>query len=140
MEQQQERIESIKAGLVGAIAFSGAVSSIWAMKGFFGQFPPISTSIVLYGSIEGAIALATGLLFGVTYRYIIRADENSHLREGAVFAFALVRTGTLIEQQAQETLNLIPWVIFGLESLFCFFIARLALDIAIKKQWVKPLQ
>ncbi|MDB9313384.1 hypothetical protein PN462_09760 [Spirulina sp. CS-785/01] len=140
MNRPEERIESVKAGLLGAIAFTVALSVLGSLKGIIGQFPSLSTSMVLYGGIEAAIALSIGFLFGVTYRYIIRADQNSHLREGAVFAFALVRTGTFIEQQARDTLNFLPWVIFGLESLFCFFLARLALDIAIKQQWVKPLQ
>ncbi|NJN88715.1 MAG: hypothetical protein HC881_23575, partial [Leptolyngbyaceae cyanobacterium SL_7_1] len=41
--------------------------------------------------LQGAIALATGFLFGVSYRYIVRQDENSHLKSGAILAFGIIR-------------------------------------------------
>lgn len=85
-----------------------------------------------------AIAAISGFLFGITYRYIVRRDNNSHLQEGAVLAFGLVR-GLAPVNKAPFTANYLPWVLFGVESLFCFFLARLALDWALRQHWVKPM-
>lgn len=139
MEIKKERIESLKAGIVGAVAFSCALGVVWGVNLSVAQKPLILIPLGWYGGIELAIAAATGFLFGVTYRYIIREDQNSHLQDGAVLAFTLVRTGTFLEQKARESLDFLPWAIFGVESLFCFYLTRLTLDVAIKWQWVKRL-
>lgn len=47
--------------------------------------------------MSGAIAFFSGLLFGVTYRYLIRSDKNPQLKAGGVLAFGLVRGLTQIE-------------------------------------------
>jgi hypothetical protein len=41
--------------------------------------------------VSGAVASVNGLLFGVTYRYIIRSDKNPQLKAGGILAFGLVR-------------------------------------------------
>ena len=81
------------------------------------------------------IAIA-GFLFGVTYRYIIRGDRNSHLNDGAVLAFGLVRGLASIENKVIT----FDWsmVILVIQSLICFAIARWLLDLAMAKKLIKP--
>ncbi|MDJ0636429.1 MAG: hypothetical protein QNJ34_24845, partial [Xenococcaceae cyanobacterium MO_188.B29] len=84
--------------------------------------------------IRGGIAWISGFLFGVTYRYIIRGDRNSHLNDGAVLAFGLVRGLALLE----ETTVLSSGSILLIESVICFALARLSLDLALKYKLIKP--
>jgi hypothetical protein len=91
--------------------------------------------------ISCAIAAISGFLFGITYRYIVRSDRNPHLNSGAVAAFSLVRGLAEIDAGLHlQSHN--PWW-FGLvvlESFLLFAIARVALDIAIGRNWVKTFQ
>ena len=74
----------------------------------------------------------------MSYRYIIRRDPNSHLRDGAVLAFALVRAGGYGD-------GLTDWLqqgpllaLFILESIIGFAVARSSLDLALARQWLRP--
>ncbi|MBO9998458.1 MAG: hypothetical protein J7641_05530 [Cyanobacteria bacterium SID2] len=95
-------------------------------------------------SIELALHLATvffsGFLFGMTYRYAVRDDNNPHLKSGVVLAFGLVRGLAEIEGSSNglsiELANLLPLF----ESLGLFAIAGILLDSAIRHQWVKPMK
>lgn len=98
------------------------------------QFSPLQSSWGIDFLIEGGIAWISGFLFGVTYRYIIRSDRNSHLNDGAVLAFGLVRGLALLER----TTILGIGSIFVAESIICFAIARLSLDLALKYKLIKP--
>ena len=136
-----ERIESVKAGVVGAAAFSLAELVF-----------SLASSTIIYLTLESTldriifdwawlislgISAVSGFLFGVTYRYIIRDDRNSHLNDGAVLAFGLVRGLALVEGQ----LNLSELLSLGgliAQSIICFAIARLILDLAIARKLVKP--
>ena len=86
----KERIESLKAGGIAGIAFGITYGLSVLVNRAFG----LNAEETL---IKLAIALLSGFLFGVTYRYIIRTDSNSHLKEGAILAFGLVRGGGLAE-------------------------------------------
>ncbi|MEL6581308.1 MAG: hypothetical protein AAFQ14_16315 [Cyanobacteria bacterium J06621_12] len=136
-----ERIESVKAGIVGAGAFGVAELLFLVAKGliFSSVFEPDSTASIidLTWGIELAIGAVSGFLFGVTYRYVIRSDRNSHLNDGAVLAFGLVRGLALIEKNLilSELLSLGGLV---LQSIICFAIARLVLDLAIARKLIKP--
>lgn len=143
-----ERIESIKAGIVGAAAFSIAELVVLVAKEvIFNQVPVSSfttsfaaTTIISSEGIwlfEVLIAVVSGFLFGVTYRYIIRNDHNSHLNDGAVLAFGLVRGLALIERNLvlSELLSVLFLII---QSIICFAIARLILDFAIANKFIKP--
>ena len=134
-----ERIESVKAGVVGAGAFaiaelviSMAFALIWARKSNF-------ILLVNGGNllVQLAIGAVSGFLFGVTYRYVIRDDRNSHLNDGAVLAFGLVRGLALIEQNFT-----LPELLSGLwlvaQSIICFAIARSLLDLAMARSLIKP--
>ncbi len=89
-----ERIESAKAGIVGAVAFAVTELVITVVNGLMFH---LAAKFNFWATLDGvglthiAIGLVSGFLFGVTYRYIIRDDRNSHLNDGAVLAFSLVR-------------------------------------------------
>lgn len=133
---QLERIESLKAGLLASSAFCGADAAILSLHYWLDIAAPTETIASL--GVKLAIAAVSGFLFGITYRYIVRSDNNSHLQEGAVLAFGLVR-GLAPVNKAPFEANYWPWFLFGVESLFCFFLARLAMDWAFRHQWVKRM-
>lgn len=129
-----ERIESVKAGLLGAIAF--AIAEILA---FLSQTWILKTSQFVWNvelCLQLVIGAIAGFLFGVTYRYIIRGDRNSHLNDGAVLAFGLVRGLALIENKVTT----FDWsmVVLVIQSLICFAITRWLLDLAMTKKLIKP--
>lgn len=127
----KERIESLKAGAIAGTAFGITYGlSVLANQAF-----GLNTAETL---IKLAIALLSGFLFGVTYRYIIRTDSNSHLKEGAILAFGLVRGGGLAEMTAPLVDNGVLLAIVLLEGIIGFAIARFCLDIALARQWLKP--
>ena len=135
-----ERIESVKAGIVGAGAFTIAELVVLVTKSLI---LPVLTSnpseiIIDYPwLVQLAIGAISGFLFGVTYRYIIRGDRNSHLNDGAVLAFGLVRGLALVEQNL--TLSELLSVLFLIvSSIVCFAIARVVLDLAIARKLIKP--
>jgi hypothetical protein len=139
----RERIESLKAGILAAISFMLAYAIAISFNSFilavrFQVLARLQAAFEIDLLVKVAIALLSGFLFGVTYRYIVRSDRNSHLGDGAVLAFSLVRGFAPVE----VTDNLIQnaWVlsVVGVESLFCFAIARLFLDFALDRYWIKP--
>jgi hypothetical protein len=136
-----ERIESVKGGLIGAVAFTLAKLVFLVAQGLMSNLiPELSTDFEVINwtwGIELAIGAVSGFLFGVTYRYIIRSDRNSHLQDGAVLAFGLVRGLALVEKNLvlSELLSLGGLL---LQSIVCFAIARLILDLAISRQLIKP--
>lgn len=134
-----ERIESAKAGIVGAVVFAVTELVITVVNGLMfhlaAEFNFWATNGVELTHI--AIGLVSGFLFGVTYRYIIRDDRNSHLNDGAVLAFGLVRGLALIERNLVLT-ELLSLSIFVIQSIICFAIARFLLDLAISGKFIKP--
>ncbi|NJO93509.1 MAG: hypothetical protein HC820_02485 [Hydrococcus sp. RM1_1_31] len=132
-----ERIESIKAGILAAMSF-GAVYGVVLLSNRLLLAVQVSIGIDLF--IKVAIALLSGFLFGVTYRYIVRSDRNSHLKDGAVLAFGLVRGLATIEVSGNLQQNIWLLSLISFESLFCFAIARFTLDFALERVWIKPYQ
>ena len=136
---QTERIESFKAGMIAAIFFvfanfSMALFNTYVLLNLGGQFRFLNLSWGINLLIQGGIAWISGFLFGVTYRYIIRGDRNSHLNDGAVLAFGFVRGLVFLEE------NTIIWSgsVLLIESVICFAIARLSLDFALRYKLIKP--
>ena len=130
-----ERIESLKSGVLGALSFCLAYgTSLLANSLLLGGAWEINLLVKL------AIALLSGFLFGVTYRYILRSDRNPFLKDGAVLAFGLVRG--LAPVEVSDNLSESFWllIILGIESLFCFAAARCALDLAFQRHWIQPFQ
>jgi hypothetical protein len=141
MEQITERIESIKAGAIGGVS----VAIAWGVTSLGNQLllsPGFESSVIFPAwqplILTGGSAGIAGFLFGVTYRYIIRDDVNPHLKSGAVFAFGLVRGLAQIEVGLRHQGSIFPWVVAGIESVVWFAVARVLLDAAIARHWVKP--
>lgn len=143
-----ERIESVKAGIVGAGAFTITELVILVGKEVVVNLVPnfsFVTSFAATTAISGEgiwllellIGAVSGFLFGVTYRYIIRNDHNYHLNDGAVLAFGLVRGLALIERNLvlSELLSVLFLIV---QSIICFAIARFILDLAIANKFIKP--
>jgi hypothetical protein len=140
-----ERVESLKAGFCSGFTFLIAdlvirfvtekILTLWEYNNLF-LLTQINNHLLWKLIILSGF---TGFLFGVTYRYIIRSDQNSHLKDGAVLAFGLTRGLVLLEGLNQlDLLNLMPYLIFIIESLFCFYIARFFLDLGIFYHWLNP--
>jgi hypothetical protein len=135
MHDRLERIESVKAGSLGGIAAGivyGATIGVDAIV-----WHEYSKSLLCLG-LETAIAIVSGFLFGVTYRYIIRTDRNDHLNSGAVLAFGLVRGLAQIDVSEFDLSQV--WMdgfIVG-KSIVMFAIARYAIDYALAASWVLP--
>jgi hypothetical protein len=131
---QLERLESLKIGLVGGC--SVAVISI--LLALIHSLTPLRLSPVLLQGItedaliSGAIAFISGFLFGVTYRYVVRAAPNPQLKSGAVLAFGLVRGLAQLDLgwRLQEDIWLL--LLLAGESVVMFAIAALPLNLLIK--------
>lgn len=139
MNQAAERVESLKAGLVGAVAATGVFGigtlievnhTAWFdQTGHTLALNLISSSILF----QASVALLSGFLFGVTYRYVVRNDRNSHLQSGAVLAFGLVRG--LAQVDLTDAYSLAGFKL--LSSLLLFGVAARLLDWLMQRGWLK---
>lgn len=139
-----ERIESLKAATLAALSFTLAYSiTVVGNNLVLAQFQifaalQITTLIDLLGRV--ATAWMSGFLFGVTYRYVIREDKNSHLNDGAVLAFGIVRGLAPVEVEQNLTAALWLLGVLVVESIGCFLVTRLILDWAIHRYWLKTFK
>ncbi|MEW6498901.1 MAG: hypothetical protein AB1589_41380 [Cyanobacteriota bacterium] len=140
-----ERIESLKAGTLAALSFTLtytliSVGNSLVLAESFPQLAALQITTPVDLLIRAAVAWLSGFLFGVTYRYVIREDNNPHLKDGAALAFGLVRGLAPVEGQQ----NLIDafWLlgVLGIENILCFLVARFTLDWAIYHRWIKPFK
>ncbi len=136
-----ERLESLKAGIIGGFSLGMAflitsVVNTLVLAKYFPILASLQREINWYWGLSGGIAAFSGLLFGVTYRYIIRTDQNPQLKSGGVMAFGLVRGLTFIDG---TQISLPDFVLAG-ESILWFAIGAIALDTTIKIGWVKPFK
>src|SRR4028119_1951556 len=128
-----ERIESLKAGTLAALSFTLAysitvVGNNLVLVEQFDVLAALQITSTVDFLVRIAIAWLSGFLFGVTYRYVIRDDENPHLKSGAVLAFGLVRGLAFLEVEQNWMDSFWLLGILGVESVFCFAIARFTLD------------
>lgn len=136
-----ERIESLKAGGFSALAtgsFFGLTIVLHqnlALQQQLGWQPTTANWLVGW-----AIAIFSGFLFGVTYRYIIREDENPHLKSGAVTAFGLVRGLAQADVHLSSHSDLLPLALSLGESILLFAVARVLLDWVLRQGWLKPFR
>ena len=139
-----ERIESLKAGMIAGGMAAGAEGTIQLVQGFSSVSGVAASALDMGYWVDVAdswcvaIAAFSGFLFGVTYRYAIRQDENPHLSSGVVLAFGLVR-GLAQVNGADLSVSVVPLVLFAvLESILLFAAAYVGLSIAMRLGWVKP--
>ncbi|MEH2048084.1 hypothetical protein [Nostoc sp.] len=138
-----ERLESLKAGIVGglSVCLAFAIASLlntFVLAKYFQILVCLQSDLNWHLWVSGAVATFTGFLFGVTYRYIIRSDQNPQLKAGGVLAFGLVRGLTQIELGWNSHSIIWPFLVLAFESVLWFGIAAIALNIAIQFRWVKP--
>ncbi|MEL6454621.1 MAG: hypothetical protein AAFQ40_07890 [Cyanobacteria bacterium J06623_5] len=134
----EARLESIKSGLMSA-ATIGAVASMTTVFADWARLPLSVPHSFLAWFVNVAVAIASGFFFGVTYRYIVRQDDNLHLGGGAVGAFAMVRSLAQIEANWDDSFTWLTWALIIGESFLWFVSARYALDLAISKRWLMPI-
>ena len=143
-----DRLESFKAGFLGAIASVFAFFAIALLHHFLQNFltGQLISSFELGNSFILLIKLGmigfSGFLFAVTYRYIVRRDRNSHLKSGAILAFACIRSFGAIDRDL-PTLTLLPLVqlalaiaILLLENIAWLTIVQSILETAIQHKWI----
>lgn len=140
MELMTERLESLKAGIIGgaslylAFCITSLINTLVLTKFVFA--PSSLLQPHWHWWLTAIIAGFSGFLFGVTYRYIIRTDNNSHLKSGGVLAFGLVRGLTQLDFSFMHTI--IPSLLQAGESILYFAIGAIALNAAMQKGWLKP--
>ncbi|PZV14722.1 MAG: hypothetical protein DCF20_12110 [Pseudanabaena sp.] len=143
-----DRIESFKAGFLGAIASVFAFFAIALLHHFLKNFltAQLISSFELSSPLILLIKLGmigfSGFLFAVTYRYIVRRDRNSHLKSGAILAFACIRSFATIDLDLPK-LTLLPLVqlvfaiaILLLENIAWLAIVQSILETAIQHKWI----
>lgn len=128
------KIESVKAGLVGAVG--GTLSSLpWLFA--------TSSSSTLNVLVDVLVAGATAFLFGVVYRYAVRGDAtNSQLKGGVVGAFGLTRGLSLAEGMLSSSdgwsVEQVGAAAIGLgQSMLLFGFAAVALELGVRMKWVE---
>ena len=137
-----ERWESLKAGGIGAIA-AGMLFALFTIINHTWILTPTSPlalqpdNLGVTVAVSGAIAILSGFLFAVTYRYVIRHDQNVHLKSGAVAAFGLVRGLAQLDLGCQSGVAPLPLLAMLLESFVLFAGVRVVLDWAIAQSKVK---
>ena len=126
----KERIESIQVGSISALAFLVPYLLFLTVERLL-----LGESITLIGAfvkISGAII--SGFLFGVTYRYVVRNDDNPHLKDGTVAAFALVRGLVPLQLSTDLIADSGRLSLFLGESFICFLSSRLLLELTKLRQ------
>ncbi|NCR43293.1 MAG: hypothetical protein GPJ09_02780 [Microcystis aeruginosa SX13-01] len=126
----KERIESIQVGSISALAFLVPYLLFLIVDRLL-----LGESLTVIGAfvkISGAII--SGFLFGVTYRYVVRNDDNPHLKDGTVAAFALVRGLVPLQLSTDLIADSGRLSLFLGESFICFLSSRLLLELTKLRQ------
>jgi hypothetical protein len=124
-----DRWQSLKIGILGALGFTGCFSLLGFLEAYFLAFPAEESFLPIKIMTE----ILAGFLFAVTYRYLIRDEVNSHLKDGAVFAFGLVRGFSPWEMGSNFTLL----SLFLGQNMLAFLLTRWLLDLAFRWGLVK---
>ncbi len=139
-----ERIDSLKAAIIGALCLLSTFILFYLLNAFLLHKYLESASLQIiwdWNFLVGVgVAGFSGFLFGVTYRYIIRDDNNPHLKSGGIVAFGLVRGLAQIDVGWNTTGEILPYIIIASESILGVAIAGLSIDFAIRNGWLKPMQ
>jgi hypothetical protein len=91
-------------------------------------------------------------LFGIVYRYAVRQDSNSNLKDGVTGAFTLVRALSMVRTSPDciaiplrcgEPLSYLDWAMLAslgtglLTSFVAFGFAAASLETAFQEGWIK---
>jgi hypothetical protein len=139
-----QRIDSVKSGVVGAVAGSVCSAVIIALH---------DTTIQQWEFDTDSAAISGGL-FAIVYRYCLREDIdiNPQLAQGVIGAFAIVRTlarihvpwesCTALPLMCGPPLGILNWEILcqlvwnGAESFALFGGAAMAIEYVSERQWI----
>ena len=144
-----DRIESLKAGCLGAIASVFAFFAIALCHHFLQNY---LTSVPLISNFELGMPLTlliklgmigfSGFLFAVTYRYIVRRDRNSHLKSGAILAFACIRSVAIVDHELTSLIQLplismaLAIAILLIENIAWLAIIQSLIETAMQHKWI----
>lgn len=138
-----ERIESLKAAILGGgyagfLSLGLALGDRFLHQGTLPQLPSLLTSLTgLALIVNEAIAILSGALFALTYRYAIRQDQNPQLNAGVVLAFTLVRGLAEVDAGSAIAQNFWPFLSACGESLLIFGGSAIVLNLAFHQKWLK---
>lgn len=126
--QNADRLESCKAAVI-----AGAAGTIGVAPLLLGSADTSVQAALSLGATLGAC-----MLFGITYRYAVRAADaaNVHLKGGVVAAFGLVQAagaGNVLQVVAGGVLTpevIGPAALYALQSVLSFGFAATALEVA----------
>ncbi|MEP0912500.1 hypothetical protein NDI45_16420 [Leptolyngbya sp. GB1-A1] len=140
--QTAERLESLKAGTVGKLIAATAFVPIAFLNHYLQSENANWRETLLHKEalISFAIAIFSGFLFGVTYRYVVRQDNNPQLQSGAVGAFGLVRGFAQIEASLDKKMPLWTGGIWVAESLLLFGAVALSLNWILDRGWIQRMK
>lgn len=134
----EERLISLKAA---ALSGTTAVATALALLGLHSvlRIPSIAGSLLTDNVIQVislAVALVSGALFGIVYRYTIRHDGNPQLAAGATAAFGLVRGLAQVEAAIAQPLWQLALALG--ESMLLFAAVAGVLRYAMQQGWIQP--
>ena len=139
-----ERLHSLKfAGLGGLCAGLVRLIVLAIHQWFMVEGAGIGTGLLISMAnltlvVNGAIAILSGAVFALTYRYAIRQDKNLQLNTGVVIAFTLVRGFAQVDVGSAIDQTFWPFLPACGESLLMFGVTALMLTFAIQRQWIAP--
>ncbi|KAL3787650.1 hypothetical protein HJC23_011798 [Cyclotella cryptica] len=141
----QQRIESVKTGVLGALAGGIAATPFIALH----DIPSYGLASWEFDTDMGAIQSA---LFAIVYRYCVREnDKNDMLNMGVIGAFVVVRTLSRVRVPAYcsaapldcgDPLGYFDWdmiqqlLLNGVESAALFGGAAAAMEVAYDRNWI----
>ncbi|KAI4365284.1 hypothetical protein MLD38_021281 [Melastoma candidum] len=136
INQDAERLESVKAALISALIGTATALPI--------SFTQASTTSELLAPLS--ITFISCALFGVTFRYAVRRDlDNIQLKTGTAAAFGIVRGLGYFDRGPPPVLNLeslqsylLDGAVYISESLIIFTFAAVALDFLFKMGILSP--
>lgn len=138
-----ERIESLKAAVVGGISGSVAMAPVSLVV------HPFNIAQWEFNTDQAALQCA---LFAVVYRYVVRTDENPMLKQGAVGAFILTRTLGMVRTsdmceaiplRCGPPLSYLDWNMLGqilgggLESVAAFGATAVAVEWCTERKFLR---
>ena len=141
----QQRIESVKTGVIGALTGGIAATPFIALH----DIPSYGLGSWEFDTDMGAIQSA---LFAIVYRYCVREnDDNDMLNMGVVGAFVAVRTlarvrvpgyCTAAPLDCGDPLGYFDWdmlqqlLLNGIESVVLFGAAAAAIEFSYERNWI----
>lgn len=142
----EDRIESLKSALLagtgaGLMTLLVLLGQRARMLGWSQALTSLLTGFSATSLWSGlAIAVCSGGLFGITYRYTVRQDANAHLKSGVVLAFALVRGLAQVDGASALSQGGWPFVVAITESLLLFGGAGALVELALRRGWVRSMR